>query len=123
MASVATANPTYEDAQKGVDDLKKSMTPDKQKAAEKEIAKKMADPETSKSLLQQVQDLGDSTKKVYDAFNRVSTGLGEVDQNDYKDEHGKPLPKLKPQWDGFKAVGPFCSRQRCWMINAFYSDS
>ncbi|KAB5591448.1 hypothetical protein CTheo_5093 [Ceratobasidium theobromae] len=101
MASTATANPTYEDAQRDVDKLKDSMTPDKQRAVSKAIADFLADPETSKRLLQQVQYLSDSTKKLHDAFNRISIGLGEVDQNNYKDEHGKPLPKFEPQWDGY----------------------
>lgn len=116
MASAATADswpwPTYEDAQKDIDNLTKTMTADKQKAADMEIAKKMGHPNTAEDLLKQVQDLVDSTRKVYNAFDKVSTGLGDVDKNNYKDENGKPLPKLKPQWDVYRGVGLFCSRRR-----------
>lgn len=96
---------TYGDALNEIDAVKEKMTPATRKQADKAMGEKMADSETVSTLLNEVKALSVSTKKVYDAFVGISTGLGEIDEKGYTDEHGKPLAKLKPQWDGFRTVG------------------
>jgi len=99
--SGATAPPSYDAAMADIQKLKSKIDADSQKKAEDAMAAEFAKPETSKKLLEEVKALGDAALKVDQTFVKVSSQLGEVDKNEYKDKNGKPIPKLKPQWDGF----------------------
>jgi len=99
--SAATAPPSYDAAMADIQKLKSKVTADSQKKAEDAMAAEFAKPETSKKLLEEVKALGDAALKVDQSFVKVSNQLADVDKNEYKDKNGKPIPKLKPQWDGF----------------------
>ncbi|KAF8601209.1 hypothetical protein BDV93DRAFT_524930 [Ceratobasidium sp. AG-I] len=99
--SGATAPPSYDAAMADVEKLKSKMNIDTQKKAEDAMATEFAKPETNKKLLEEVRALGDAAIKVDQTFSKVSSQLADVDNNNYKDKNGKPIPKLKPQWDGF----------------------
>ena len=55
-------------------------------------------------VMDEVKALGDNAVKVDEAFERVRVGLGKVDQNDYKDKNGNPVPKFQPTWVGYQKV-------------------
>lgn len=105
------AEPTRDDAMADIKKIEEMLkaTPELQTKINLAVLNATAHPDTSTILLKQVTDLGDGAKQVYDAFNKVSTGLAEVDENNYTDEHGKPLKKLKSEWDSYREVGLFCS--------------
>ncbi|PPQ72187.1 hypothetical protein CVT24_002399 [Panaeolus cyanescens] len=54
------------------------------------------------AVMDEVKVLGDSVLVVDQAFERVRIILGSVDDNDYKDKYGHPIPKLQPTWVGFQ---------------------
>ncbi|KAB5592146.1 hypothetical protein CTheo_4411 [Ceratobasidium theobromae] len=98
------AEPTRDDAMADIKKIEEMLkaTPELQTKINLAVLNATAHPDTSTILLKQVTDLGDGAKQVYDAFNKVSTGLAEVDENNYTDEHGKPLKKLKSEWDSYR---------------------
>lgn len=106
--STATAPPSYDAAMADIEKVKSKLTPDSQKKAEDAMAAEFAKPETNKKLLEEVKALGDAAIKVDQTFSKVSNELKDVDDNNYKDKNGKPVPKLKPQWDGFHEVSDLC---------------
>lgn len=103
---MTTANPpSYDAAMAEIDQIKAKLNAELQKKAEDAMAAEFEKPETNKKLLDEVKALGDAAIKVDQTFVKVSSELRNVDDNNYKDNHGNPIPKLKPTWDGFHNVG------------------
>ncbi|PPR02764.1 hypothetical protein CVT24_002252 [Panaeolus cyanescens] len=73
-----------------------------QEKAQAAMADEVTKPSTQQSLMDEVKALGDSVIVVDEAFERVKIGLGKVDQNDYKDKNGNPVPKYQPTWIGYQ---------------------
>ncbi|KAJ3552646.1 hypothetical protein NP233_g12832 [Leucocoprinus birnbaumii] len=67
-----------------------------QEKAEEAMAKEATKPKTYQPLMEEVEALGDSVVKVDEAFEQVRVGLGKVDNNNYKDKEGNPIPKTDP---------------------------
>ena len=103
---MTTAPPTYEQAQAQLNELlDKGVSDAIKEKAQAAIAEELAKPEMAENLLDEVKKLADSAIKIDQAFSRVKVDLGTVDQNNFKDKDGKPLPKLQPTWIGFQQVG------------------
>lgn len=95
--------PTYEEALAQLTQLQsKPLPPSVQAVAQQAMAEKMADPQTATDLLTEVQGLSDSVIKIDAAFERVKQDLGKVDDNNYLDKNGQPIPKLQPTWIGYQ---------------------
>ncbi|PPQ73411.1 hypothetical protein CVT24_008505 [Panaeolus cyanescens] len=75
---------------------------DVQEKAQAAMAQEAAKDSTVKGLMAEVVALGDSALVIDQAFERVRIALGKVDQNNYKDKKGKPIPKLQPTWVGYQ---------------------
>ncbi|KAF9226019.1 hypothetical protein BS17DRAFT_867367 [Gyrodon lividus] len=69
-----------------------------QAKAQEAITDEVAKSDTTDKLMEEVKALGDSVLKVDEAFERVRVNLGVVDNNDYKDKDGNPIPKFQPTW-------------------------
>lgn len=102
---MSTPAPTYEQAQAELNAfLAKGVPPSVVEKAQTAMADEVAKPETAKALIDEVKALGDSAIKIDQAFERVRIDLGKVDNNNYKDKDGKPIPKMQPTWVGFQKV-------------------
>ncbi|KAG8776465.1 hypothetical protein FRC12_000899 [Ceratobasidium sp. 428] len=101
--STTTPPPSYDAAMATVAKIKAALAndPDKAQKAEAAMATAFADPKTNQQLLTEVRALSDAAIKIDQKFVSVSGELKLVDDNNYKDKNGNPVPKLKPQWDGF----------------------
>ncbi|KIK78496.1 hypothetical protein PAXRUDRAFT_323557 [Paxillus rubicundulus Ve08.2h10] len=75
-----------------------SIHPQAQAKAQEAIADEVSKSETTDKLMDEVKALGNSALKVDEAFERVRVNLGMVDENDYKDSQGNPVPKFQPTW-------------------------
>lgn len=80
------------------------LSPELRQDIMNKINAELTKPETSQNLLQAVKELGDAAIRVNQTFGKVSAGLDKVDQTNYKDNNGNPIPKLKPTWDEFHNV-------------------
>ncbi|KAH8078428.1 hypothetical protein BXZ70DRAFT_961749 [Cristinia sonorae] len=76
--------------------------PSVQEKAQEAMAAEVSKPDTQDKLLEEVKELGDSAVKVDAAFERVRVGLGQVDNNNFTDANGRPVPKFQPTWVGFQ---------------------
>jgi len=94
---------SYDEAMKQLGELQSTPLPEEVKrTAQAAMAEEAAKPETMDKLMQEVQDLSDSLIKIDQAFERVRVQLGTVDNNNYKDENGNPVPKFQPRWVGYQ---------------------
>ena len=102
---MAIQPPTYKQAQAQLNQFLANGVPDTVKEkAQAAMADELSKLETAQSLLDEVRALGDSAIKIDQAFERVKIDLGAVDQNNYKDKSGNPIPKLQPTWIGYQQV-------------------
>lgn len=107
MATTAPPPPTYDEAMAKVRSIAASINPENTETKAKLVAAmaaKLQEPETAGKLLAEVRALGDGARKVNDAFNRVYVDLGTVDNNNYKDKNGAPIPKFQPKWKTYHEV-------------------
>lgn len=97
--------PTYEEAQAQLNAfLAKGVQPSVAEKARIAMANELSKPETTQSLIDEVKALGNSAIEIDQAFERVRVDLGKVDQNNYKDKNGNPVPKMQPKWVRFQQV-------------------
>lgn len=92
--------PSYEAVLAHYEELVKKGFPDSVKAkAEEAVTKAIGDSATQQSLVKEVLELSESAINIDRAFQRVSVGLGKVDEQGFPTSDGKELEKLRPQWD------------------------
>ncbi|KAJ3565133.1 hypothetical protein NP233_g7829 [Leucocoprinus birnbaumii] len=89
--------PAYDDVMQRLEELRKrGLTSEEKSKAYNAMSSKIIS--SQEEIAKGVRELADQAVKTDRTFETIQRGLATVDQNNYKDKNGKPIPKLQPTW-------------------------
>ncbi|KIJ46163.1 hypothetical protein M422DRAFT_250199 [Sphaerobolus stellatus SS14] len=88
--------PPYDEIMEQLKELQENMTPEMKDEAYKAMAEKAAS--SKDEIIKEVQMLAERAIATDRVFESIRRKLAIVDENNYEDKYGQPIPKLEPTW-------------------------
>ncbi|KIJ46143.1 hypothetical protein M422DRAFT_778507 [Sphaerobolus stellatus SS14] len=88
--------PPYDEIMEQLKELQENMTPEMKDEAYKAMAEKAAS--SKDEIIKEVQMLAERAIATDRIFESIRRKLAIVDENNYEDKYGQPIPKLEPTW-------------------------